>query len=122
RYRRCRRRRGLERASGAGLCARGRGFLARTTGGGLGLGLGLGLRLRLALGLRLGAPVGRAFLAAAATTTVVGHVPPGPLQLETGLRDEPLDLPVAAGTTRERRVGDALHLLEIAALLAVVLV
>src|SRR3989440_9339087 len=52
---------------------------------------------------------------------VVGHVPAAALQLEARVRDEAPDLALAPGAARQRGVGDALHLLEVAAVLAAVL-
>src|SRR5439155_5151858 len=53
---------------------------------------------------------------------VVRHVPARALQVEARAGDESLDLPPALRAPLERRIGDALHLLEDAALLAAVLV
>src|SRR4030095_9413373 len=53
---------------------------------------------------------------------VGGHVPPAALQLEARVRDEATDLAAARRAPVERRIGDALGPLEIAALLAPVLV
>jgi hypothetical protein len=51
----------------------------------------------------------------------VGHVPAAALQLEARARDQP-DPALAPGTAREWGIGDALHLLEVPAVLAAVLV
>src|SRR5436853_201570 len=113
RCRRCRRRRGRAGGSGGRLLAR---------AGGLGLGLRLGLAVRLALG---GGRLLAALLLAAVPppgARVVGHVPAAALQLEARVRDEASDLALAPGAARQRRVGDALHLLEVPAVLAAVLV
>src|SRR5439155_24610152 len=85
-------------------------------------GLGLGLRLRLAFrrgGVRAAVLPGAVPSAGAG---VVGHVPAAPLQLEARARDQTPDLALALGAARERGIGDALHLLEVPAVSAAVLV
>src|SRR5207249_10894561 len=85
----------------------------------------LRFRARVRAAARAGG-LGRVLLLLAAVTRpgagVVRHVPARALQLEARAGDESLDLPPALRAPLERRIGDALHLLEDAALLAAVLV
>src|SRR6185369_10441180 len=60
--------------------------------------------------------------AAVALARVVGDVPAAALQLEARLRDETPHLPLAFRALGEGRIGDPLHLLEHATVLAGVLV
>ena len=84
--------------------------------GGLRLGRGVRRgRLALALGALLATVPGT-------RPGIVGHVPARPLQLEAGTRDQPRHLPPARRAPLERGLRDPLHLLEVTAFFAAVLV